>query len=234
MSGGRIALLVSGIVVALAALAALAGGIAILVVNHTHRDSDGYFASGANAYETGGYALVSEDLDVGSDGPDWLFEKGRLATLRLRSSSVTGRGIFIGIARTDRVKAYLAGTSYDLVTDVDFDPFQVAYRSSPGASTPAPPTTKTFWLRSKHGPGRQSLEWDVEKGNWSAVVMNADGSPGVDVRLSVGAKVGLILWVGLGIVIVGAILLFGAVAMIYFSLRGRRGVAASPAIPAAS
>jgi len=39
-----------------------------------------------------------------------------------------------------------------------------------------------------HGAGTQTLNWDVKDGNWSVVVMNADGSKGVNTRVSAGAS----------------------------------------------
>ena len=50
------------------------------------------------------------------------------------------------------------------------------------------------------------MTWPVERGDWSVVIMNADGSPGVSAGVSVGAKLGLMLWIGVGLVAVGAIL----------------------------
>jgi len=232
MSGGRIALLVAGSIVTLLALAILAAGGLLLAINETKRDSDGFFSTASEAYTSDGYAIVSDDLDVGTDGPDWLFQEGRMATLRLRGSSQeAGSEFFIGIAPTAQVKDYLAGTSYDLVTAVNFDPFRVTYRPSPGDSAPAEPGGESLWTASARGSGSQSVEWEVAKGNWSVVVMNADASLGVDARLSLGAKVGFIFWLGLGLVIAGAILLAGGAAMIYFSVR-RRTPAAPTATPA--
>lgn len=227
MSGSRIVLLVAGSIVTLLALAVLAGGVALLAVNHTERDSAGFFSTAGESYETDSYAIVSDEIDVGTDGPDWVFEEGRLATVRLRGSSQDeGREVFIGIAPTPQVRDYLAGTSHDVLTDVDLDPFRATYRRSPGASAPTEPGDETFWSASARGSGSQSVQWDVAEGNWSVVVMNADASPGVDVRLSLGAKVGFIFWLGVGLVIAGAILLAGGAAMIYFSVR--RPVRAMP------
>ncbi len=231
MNAGRIVLLTVGSVVSLLALAVLAGGVALLVANHTERDSTGFFSSSAESYETGGYALISDDLDLGTAGPDWLFEKGRLATLRVRGAGTNGRELFIGIAPTKRVKTYLAGTSYDVVTDVDFDPFAVTYRSVAGTSAPRPPKASGIWTATATGAGRQSLEWKVAKGDWSAVVMNADASRGVDASISLGAKIGLIFWLALGLVLFGVLLLAGGGTMIYFGVRRRREVAPSPAVP---
>jgi hypothetical protein len=229
MSGGRIALVVAGILVTLLALAALAAGAALLVVNHTERDSAGFFSTSEERLETESNALVSEELDVGTDGPDWLFEEGRLATVRLRGSSQDGGELFMGIAPTARVTDYLAGTRHDVVRDFDVDPFRVTYQPSAGTAAPAEPGSQTFWSASVSGSGTQTLQWDVAEGNWSVVVMNADASPGVDVELSLGAKVGFVFWVGLGLVIVGVLLLAGGAAMIYFGLRRPNAIPAQAA-----
>ena len=165
----------------------------------------------------------------GPTGPDWLFEEGRLGTVRLQGSSQNGRELFMGIAPTARVRDYVAGTRHDVVSDFDVDPFRATYQPSGGTSAPAEPGGQTFWSASVSGSGRQSLQWDVAEGNWSVVVMNADASPGVEAELSVGAKVGFVFWVGLGLVIFGAILLLGGAAMIFFGLRRPTAPPAPPA-----
>jgi hypothetical protein len=230
MSGGRIVLLIVGIVVALLGLAALAGGGVLLALNHTERDSAGFFSTGSESYASESHAIVSDDLDIGADGPDWLFEEGRLATVRVRGASADDGELFIGIGPTAQVREYLAGTSHDVVTDLDFDPFRATYRRSQGTAAPTEPGAEPFWGASAEGAGTQSVEWEVAKGNWSVVVMNADASEGVDARLSLGAKVGFVFWVGLGLVIAGAILLASGAAMIFFSLRRRAPATAPPVL----
>jgi hypothetical protein len=220
MSGGRIVLLVAGILLGVLAFVAFALGAATLAFNHTERDSAGFFSTADESYASEGYAIVSEDVDIGTDGPDWLFEEGRLATVRVRGASEeSGRELFIGVAPTEDVRAYLADTRHDVVTDFELDPFRVTYRPSPGDASPSPPADESFWAESASGPGTQTLEWEVTKGDWSFVVMNADASPGVAAALSVGAKVGFIFWIGVALVIVGALLLAGGATLIYLSLR---------------
>ena len=98
--------------------------------------------------------------------------------------------IFIGIAREADVGAYLNGVAHAEVRDIDFPPFRVDYREHCGDATPIPPRALSVWTVLAQGSGRQSVDWPLERGTWNLVVMNADGSAGIDVELSVGAKIG--------------------------------------------
>ena len=99
-----------------------------------------------------------------------------------------------GIARTSDVSDYLRGVAHTDVTNLDYagpwgDDFQADYSDRTGSGHPAPPARSDIWVASQQGTGRQTLDWDVKDGDWSVVVMNADGSPGVDADISAGAKV---------------------------------------------
>ena len=59
---------------------------------------------------------------------------------------------------------------------------------SDGDRSAGAPGAQRFWAASAQGGGTQALTWDVEDGDWSVVVMNADGSPGVDAGVSAGAS----------------------------------------------
>src|ERR671924_447334 len=48
------------------------------------------------------------------------------------------------------------------------------------------------------GAGQLTLTWDVEHGSWSVVVMNDDGSRGVDAGVSAGANVPILPAIGWG------------------------------------
>ncbi len=227
MSVGRVLLIIFGSIFVLVAIGLLVGGSALLWFNAAAKDEEGFYTTRPQRFQTTTHAIVSEgvriDVEPGDDGggfTDWWFDPGTFATIRLSGSSKDpGKPIFLGIAREEDLTSYLSDVRYDEIRDLDFSPFRVDYTTHPGNSTPEPPTQQAFWRASASGTGTQMLTWDVEEGVWSAVVMNADGSPGIDVELRLGARAGFIFPTGLGLVIAGAVVLVGGSIMIYFGAR---------------
>jgi hypothetical protein len=226
-SGGRIASIVVAGVAGLLAIGFIAAG-ALLLWGDSKKDDHGYLSTGQDRYAASTYALASDNLDVDLDGAGWIMDRDDLGNVRLAVESRAGKPVFVGIARTSDVSDYLSGTSYTSVTDVDYSPFHASYRDHDhsGDRRPALPADQGFWAASAHGSGTQTVAWDLEDGDWSIVVMNADGSRGIDTDISAGAKVpflGTLGWVSLG----GAmVLLIIAGTLLYLGLRTPRPPAA--------
>jgi hypothetical protein len=221
-SGGHIAAIVTGTVVLVIAAAALLGGGVVIAADTTQRDSDGYYASGVEKLTTPTHALVSNGLDVGTAGPDWLFRQARLGTVRVTASGTASKPIFVGIARKPLVGRYLRGVGHDEITDFEVDPLSVTTVRRPGVAAAAAPAAESFWARSASGSGRQTMTWPVQKGAWAVVIMNADGSRGVSSGVSVGAKLGFMRSLGIGLLIVGVILAAGGAVAIVMGMRRPR------------
>ncbi|MGI9657787.1 MAG: DUF4389 domain-containing protein [Gaiellaceae bacterium] len=233
MSPGRIALIVLGSLVSLVAFASLAGGAGLLWLHEAKRDSDGFYTSKLVGLETSTHLLASEGLDV-LDVPSAIFDSGRLGEARLAVTARDGTTpMFIGVAREADAAAYLADVDRELVTDVDLDndldQVRVLYDRESGESEPAAPGIQDFWFASVEGSGTQILEWDVIEGSWTVVVMNADASRGVAAEATVGARVGFVLPLAIGLVVAGAVLLLAGGGMIYAG--GRRPDEAESALP---
>jgi hypothetical protein len=224
-SGGRIAAIVASGVVALISLGFLGTG-ALLLWADSEGDRDGYISTGTERFSTDSHALATENLDVELDGPEALLDDGALGKLRVKADSNGGKPVFVGIARTSEVGDYLRGSAHDIVTDVDYSPFRADYSARGGDRTPAPPAQERFWAASSQGAGDQALTWDVEDGDWSVVVMNADGSRGVDAGVSAGVRLGWLDEAGLASLTTGFILLALAGGLVFVGVRSRSGTEA--------
>jgi hypothetical protein len=196
----------------LLALVLLGSATAAIVGLESNRDASGYFVTHTHHYRTSSYALSTESLNVGS-------VTGALETslLRLRITATntdTAKPLFIGIARTEDVARYLARVRHDELRDINFDPFTVDYRRLGGGGPPAPPSTKSFWQTHSSGTGTQTISWPVESGQWSAVVMNADGSRNVNVDAQLAARLSGAWWFVAAFIALGVLTLLAGIALV--------------------
>ena len=228
-TGGRIALVVVGTIAGLFALGFLVGGCALVAVDQTQRDDDGFLMSPTQDFSTPTYAIVSESADVDTEGGEWALDTF-LGTVRIRSES--DRPVFVGIGPADEVTQYLGGFERDVVDDLDSsgDP---EYSRRSGSAPTGQPGDETFWVASTEGAGEQTLEWEPEDGDWQAVVMSEDASRGVSAELSIGAELDSILWIGIGLLLAGALFAAGSALAITAAARSRtrRAPASSPDAP---
>jgi hypothetical protein len=229
-SAGRIILVVLGSIAALLGAGLLAAGSGLLWADQTQRDDDGYLATPTETFATSSHAIVSKRIDLveaENEGGRWLLSDDVLGDVRVTAEAANG--VFVGVARTRDVVAYLRGVAYDTVDDVGYEPFSVDYARTDGTETPAPPTEQDFWLTSATGAGTQAATWDVEPGAWSVVVMNADGSAGVTAEITAGAEANFLLWLAIGLLIAGVVFLAGGGGMIYAGARHAAAPAGAPA-----
>ena len=227
MSGGKIVLLVFGIIILLISLVPLLSGGGLMWAEKALRDSEGFYTTKAIQLEKDSHAIVTKpaNIDLGGDW-EW-FSWGRrwhpsdFLTLKIEgSSNDPSKQIFIGMAEVSDLEAYLEDVDYDEVTDFRLRRPRLGYTNHPGTSEPQAPTTQTFWTASAHGGGTQSLEWGVEEGTYSLVLMNDDGSRGLDLNALVGVKVPPVVWgISVGLLIGGIVLLGIAILMIYLAVR---------------
>jgi hypothetical protein len=220
-SGPKVAAIVAGSVLALVSLGLLAvAGVALWADGK--KDEQGYISTGTDRFHTGTAALRTENLDLDFNGAEEIVGSSEYGKVRVRVTPRADKDMFVGIARTSDVSAYLRGTAHATVTDLDYAPFDADYDTAGGACRAEPPTDQRIWAAQAHGAGAQSLTWDVADGDWSVVVMNADGSPGVDAGVKAGANVPFldeVAWISLG---GGALLLLLSGGLIYAGARTPR------------
>jgi Domain of unknown function (DUF4389) len=222
MRTGRVIALVVGCLLLLPGIGLLVGGGALSVAYAVGRDDDGYFDVTIDRLQSQTVAVTTEDLQFTADpgSPDWVLD-ALDADIRLRvTNSDAGRDVFVGIARSDDLDEYLSGVAHDEIAEVEgTDPL---YRSRTGGSVIAPPTEESFWVAEASGAGTQELTWEATSGQWSAVVMNADGSPEVSADVNVGSRMAFLLPLGLTMLGIGVLLTIAAVVLITVGAIGAR------------
>lgn len=206
----RLLLGVIGLAGILVALPLLFAGGSLFWVDTVFTDADGFINSTEMEIEVDGFALVAgpaeiEDLPKIPDSP---IELGEIATLRIQVENLDAdKGIFIGIASTEILDDYLGGVPYAVVDDTDEDEMFLSYRMNVSDEPLSPPGEQEFWTLSTTGIGAQELEWELEDGAVSFVVMNEDASDGLAVEAVVGVRVPAIRPVSVGLLIGGGVAL---------------------------
>ncbi len=219
MKLGKVLIVVFGLLVGIVGLGLIIGGTAGLVFRLAFADRDGFITSGDIRLGSGAYGIVTPTGRIGGDAPWW---RGSRTTLRVEVRAADpGRALFVGVADWRDAQAYLAGVARDEVVDFELRPVWVGYRSIPGGPPPEPPGRRALWAARAEGVGTQTLTWDVKPGEWTVVLMNADGSEGVEAWASVGVRFPALLPFAIGILVGGVALLVIAVALIYVGVRGR-------------
>jgi hypothetical protein len=207
----RIAAAVLGGLCLLASVALLAGGGVLLAADQSLR-LDGYLTSDPIALAANGYAVTTDEVDL-TDADPLPGSDRLLGITRLRvTNGDLARPVFVGIGRADEVTGYLAGVQHSVLTEIA-DP-ATTYDERAGTAPASRPGDADVWVAKVEGTGTQTLTWPQDEGRWRVVVMNADGSAGIDLVVDVGAKVPAIRSIGrwsmvasLPVSIVGVVLL---------------------------
>jgi hypothetical protein len=210
-TAGRIVAVVVGSVVLLGALGVGLAGGALTFLDRTQRDSDGFLMSGTTELTTGTYAVTSTNVVLETGGAPTGVPERLLGEVKVTVRAVDGP-VFVGIAATADVDAYLRDVGHATLTDYTD---HAVYETSTGGAPSTAPTAQEIWVAQAAGTGRQQLVWPVEDGDWTVVLMNADGSSRVTGDVAVGATVPVLDWLGptllagalvgtvLGVVLVG-------------------------------
>lgn len=225
MGVGKILLLVFGVIIVLVAVALVFGGGTLLWLERTHTDSEGFITSDPIHIERdSSYAIVTGPIDIDEvalDVLDWL----GIATAFVveGSSNDLEKNIFIGVAEESDLDDYLNDVAYDEMTfaDIGWLTFEEGYTKHLGSSEPVDPTSEELeiWRVSVHGAGNQTLEWETEVGSHSIVLMNEDGSAGVDLNAVFKVKVGSLLAISGGLLVGGIVALLLGAFMIVLAVR---------------
>jgi hypothetical protein len=208
---------VTGAVLVVLGLLAAAAAIGLLAVFGT----SGRLDTGPQGIATTGSAVVS---DVAR-----LQDTGRVGQVTgpptLRLSAVPGpasAAVFIGIGPAADVDRYLAGVAVDEVTDLTLEPFRFSVQRHAGSAAAAPPGSQSFWVASAGSPTTARLTWPVADGDYRLVVMNADGTTGVDTRTQLRLTLRHAFPIAVSVLAGSALVILAGAALLAHGLSGQR------------
>jgi hypothetical protein len=159
--------LVALIVVGVGAMAVVLGVAAAIVFG-----PDDKIISGPHALHSNGVAVVT--------GPAAIRYYGLTVQVDVHARQPRDR-VFVGIGRSVDVADYLRRSTYTRIDSVRL-PWKVDATVVRGSRSPqAPPTGLDLWLDSRSGHRTASITSTLPDAPVAVVVMNADGSSGVDV-----------------------------------------------------
>jgi hypothetical protein len=182
-------------------VAAAVGFVALIMASlpTEHRDADGYYIDDPFTFARPTRAIVTDDIDIMkgiyrplADDAFVLFITADPVEFRMQGTAAGPNSLFMGVAPTAAVDGYLDGVAHDEIAaferhEESKEILNVRYAPHDGASMPDAPGTETFWVASVEGTGPQTLDSTLEPGDWTAVLMNADASSGMEAEVAFGA-----------------------------------------------
>jgi hypothetical protein len=213
-TAGRIVALILGSLLLLASAGIGIGGATLAVANATSRDDAGFLMSGQRTLSTDTYAIASTNLRL-ADGPAAGIPERWVGTAKVQVAAGGANPVFLGVAATRDAEAYLRGVAHATVVDIPPRPAAPVYRTTPGSAPLTTPTDSQIWVAQSLGAGTHSVTFPLESGDWTVVVMNAEGQAAVSADIAVGGTVPGLRWlVGILLSVAGTGLLIGAVLVV--------------------
>ncbi|HEY2191521.1 MAG TPA: DUF4389 domain-containing protein [Actinomycetospora sp.] len=217
-SGGRLALLVVGAMIALLGLGVFGAGVTGLAADTGARNAAGYLTLGPTTSATAGAALRTDPMVISGTEPAAV-----LGSAQVTATSLRARDLFVGIGPTADVTRYLTGVPQGIWRPGTDGRGGGTVAEVPGGAVVPPPATQPFWAAQSAGPGTRTLTWTPAPGDWSLVVMNADGTTPVLVSVSAGVQAPALRPVSAGVMLAGGALVLLGVVVIVLGARPERG-----------
>ena len=225
----HIGIILIAVIMLITSFGLIMGGASLRTIQDLLVDEEGFIISDPAEIDVSGYAIVLENMEFDIDPVAWQWfqNRGGLLTFKIvTESNNPSREIFVGIAREQDVGSYLDDVEYQRVIDADFhiEEYDLTLSDSdfilhPGGPPAAPPLIHSYWVVQGSDTEQQQITWDPQAGNYYVVIMNSDGSEGIQADIQVGVRVPI--FGSLGNILLTAGLFVGAlgVLMVYFTLR---------------
>jgi len=222
----KIAALVIGAIMLLVSFGLLVGGGALYYVNTSLTDSQGFISSTPQDFTSASYAIASQgvsmNLGMATDLGLWKTWMTDLIKVRITAlSNNPSENVFIGVVKESDAQTYLNNVSYDEIVKLNINPsktLDVQYMPHQGTA-PTVPLSKTFWVLSAHGTGTQTLQWTPRNGTYRIILMNEDGSAGINHNVSLAAQIPLLSTISIALLIAGIVGLVAGSIIVYYGAR---------------
>jgi hypothetical protein len=209
-TAGRIIAVITGSLVLFFSLGVLGAGALLIWTDQTQR-TDGYMPISQGTYSTAGYALVSERIALHGG---WEYLEPLLGEVRIRVVSTDAvKPVFIGITKAPLAAHLLASTAYTMISRSGLTV------SHQGHVAPGAPGATRIWTVQATGAGTRALSWTPDTGDWTVVVMNADGSAGLTAHANVGISAPMLLPAAVEMLVSGILLGAFAAALIWIPIK---------------
>ncbi|MCZ2812098.1 DUF4389 domain-containing protein [Modestobacter sp. VKM Ac-2979] len=234
-TAGRVVSVVIGSVLLFAATGLIGGGGALLWADQAGRD-DGYLWTPTVELGAESYAVVSDGLRLETAGEQWVIDDF-LGTARLEVAAVDpDTELFVGIAPTAAVDRYLDGVAHRVVEDVGTtwpgdQPEVDRWTDVAGGAPEQLPGELDIWAAQASGSGSQTLTWRPADGSWTAVIMRADGEPGLTADAQAAATVPALGWISVALLATGAVLIAAGVLLVALAVHRAHRYPPSDATP---
>jgi hypothetical protein len=214
----KVFIIIVGVLIALMGGSCLAAGATLGATVGT----DGWIESDDGTLDTTTHALVSEVADIANEDEDAaeFFDE---VEFRLRVTVESpDEEVFVGVGPAGEVTAYLSGVEHEVLNDLGFSPLETDGTVIPGTREPGPPGDETFWVQQVSGPGEQELDWDIQAGSYRFVLMNADGSAGIDSQAKFALKIPFATGIMIGLLVAGGTFLLIGIVTVVLAIRSGR------------
>lgn len=218
----RVLLVILGIIGGLAGLYCAGSGF----VTYRAVDSEGFITSDTATVVSSTLAITAAAAEIETQSENL---SSGTALIRVRAEREDGGPVFVGIGRADLVQAYLLGSRYEALTEIEFNPFQFNARTVPGRSTSEllaePESRGDVWVASSVGEGLQEASYSVVKDEdgevvpHTVVIMNAQPEAGIAVEAELAVKYPRLRGTGIAFMVVGGFVTLIALAMIVIAFR---------------
>lgn len=193
-------------------------------------DSDGFITSDRATIVSDTLAVTAAAAEIETQSKN--LSSGK-ALIRVQARREDGGRVFVGIGRAELVQAYLLGSRYEALTEIEFSPFEFNSRTVPGRSTEellAPPESRgDIWAASSAGEGLQETSYAVVKDEdgevipHTVVIMNADPSAGIAVEAELAVKYPRLRGTGIAFMIIGTVVFLIGALMVVVAIRSGGG-----------